>query len=128
MNYKELLNNVLLKEVLENPNGLINIDINDIKDLFLQGGNISEFEIIVDAIEENRVKLLVSKIKENTKCCQGFSRALVYFFFPEHNPLLMEELQPFSEWIDSIPGEFMIKWGMATHSSQELRAIVLLQQ
>ena len=36
MNYKELLDSVLLKEVLENPNGLINIDINDIKDLFLQ--------------------------------------------------------------------------------------------
>ena len=128
MNYKELLDSVLLKEVLENPNGLINIDINDIKDLFLQSENISEFEFIVDAIEENRMKLLVSKIKKNTKCCHAFSRALVYFFFPEHNPLLMEELQPFSEWIDSIPGEFMIKWGMATHSSQDLRAIVLLQQ
>ena len=128
MNYKELLDSVLLKEVLENPNGLINIDINDIKDLFLQGGNISEFEFIVDAIEERRMKLLVNKIKENTKCCQGFSRALVFFFFPEDQPLLMKELQPFSEWIDSIPGEFMIKWGMATHSSQELRAIVLLLQ
>ena len=127
MNYKELLDSVILKEVLENPNGLINIDINDIKDLFLQGENISEFEFIVDAIEEKRMKLLVNKIKENTKCCHGFSRVLVYFFFPEDQPLLMKELQPFSEWIDSIPGEFMIKWGMATQSTQELRAIVLLQ-
>ena len=127
MNYKELLNGVILKEVLGNPNSLINIDINDIKDLFLQGGNISEFEIIVDAIEENRMKLLVNKIKEHTKCCHAFSRALVFFFFQEDRPLLMEELQPFSEWIESVSGEFMIKWGMAIHPSQELRAIVILQ-
>jgi hypothetical protein len=80
MNYKELLNGVILKEVLGNPNSLINIDINDIKDLFLQGGNISEFEIIVDAIEENRMKLLVNKIKEHTKYCHALSRALVFFF------------------------------------------------
>jgi hypothetical protein len=51
----------------------------------------------------------------------------VFFFFPEERPLLMEELKPFSEWIDSIPDEFMIKWGLAIHSSQELRAIILLQ-
>ncbi len=36
-------------------------------------------------------------------------------------------LQPFSDWIESITGEFLIKWGMAPQSKQELRAIVLLQ-
>ena len=127
MNYKELLNGVILKEVLGNPNSLVNIDINDIKDLFLNGGNISEFEIIVDALEEKRMKLLVNKIKEHTKCCHAFSRALVFFFFQEDRPLLMEELQPFSEWIESVLGELWIKWGMATQSTQDLRAIVLLQ-
>ena len=49
------------------------------------------------------------------------------FFFPEDRPLLMDELKPFSDRIESIPGEFMVKWGMATQSTQEIRAIVLLQ-
>jgi hypothetical protein len=71
------------------------------------------------------MELLMKQIKERTKS-NHFSSALVYFSFPESHPLLMSELQPFSEWGESIPGEFMIKWGMATQSTQELRAIVLL--
>jgi len=127
MNYKELLNNVLLKEVLENPNSLINIDINDIKDLFLQSEEIHFFDVRVNAREEYRMEQLVEQIKKKGKSLSSYTRALIYFFFPEHNPLLMEELQPFSEWMESVPDEFMIKWGMATQSTQELRAIVLLQ-
>ena len=127
MNYKELLNNVLLKEVLENPNSLINIDINDIKDLFLQSEEIHFFDVRVNAREEYRMEQLVEQIKEKGKSLSSYTRALIYFFIPEHNPLLMEELQPFSEWMESVPGEFMIKWGMATQSTPELRAIVLLQ-
>ena len=127
MNYKELLNNVLLKEVLENPNSLINIDINDIKDMFLQSEEIHFFDVRVNAREEYRMEQLVEQIKKKGKSLSSYTRALIYFFFPERNPLLMEELQPFSEWMESVPGEFMIKWGMATHSTQELRAIVLLQ-
>ena len=127
MNYKELLNNVLLKEVLENPNSLINIDINYIKDMFLQSEEIHFFDVRVNAREEYRMEQLVEQIKEKGMSLSSYTRALIYFFFPEHNPLLMEELQPFSEWMESVPDEFMIKWGMATQSTQELRAIVLLQ-
>ena len=127
MNYKELLNNVLLKEVLENPNSLINIDINDIKDLFLQSEEIHFFDVRVNAREEYRMEQLVEQIKKKGKSLSSYTRALIYFFFPEHNPLLMEEIQPFSEWMESVPDEFMIKWGMATQSTQELRAIILLQ-
>jgi hypothetical protein len=127
MNYRELLKSVILKEVLENPNSLINIDINDIKDLFLQSEEIHFFDVRVNAREEYRMEQLVEQIKEKGKSLSSYTRALIYFFFPERNPLLMEELQPFSEWMESVPGEFMIKWGMATQSTPELRAIVLLQ-
>ena len=113
--------------MLENPNSLINIDINDIKDLFLQSEEIHFFDVRVNAREEYRMEQLVEQIKEKGKSLSSYTRALIYFFFPEHNPLLMEELQPFSEWMESVPDEFMIKWGMATQSTPELRAIVLLQ-
>lgn len=70
-----------IMDVLNAPKGLVSIDINDVRDLFLES----------------------------------------------YHPLLMEELQPFSEWIESVPDDFLIRWGMATQSTQEIRAIVLLQ-
>ena len=127
MTYKELLDSEILKEVQENPNGLICIDINDIKDLFQQDGEIHAIDVRVNAREENRMERLMDRVKEDANRLGADSRVLVYFFFPEKCPLMMEELRPFSEWIETFPGECMIKWGMATQSAQEIRAIVLLQ-
>jgi hypothetical protein len=127
MTYKELLDSEILKEMLDAPNGLIGIDINDIKDLFQQDGEIHAIDVRVNAREENRMERLMDRVKVDANRLGADSRVLVYFFFPEKCPLMMEELRPFSEWIETFPGECMIKWGMATQSAQELRAIVLLQ-
>ncbi len=127
MTYKELLDSEILKEVQENPNGLICIDINDIKDLFQQDGEIRTIDVRVNAREENRMERLMDRVKEDANRLGADSRVLVYFFFPEKCPLMMEELRPFSEWIETFPGECMIKWGMATHPAQELRATIFLQ-
>ena len=127
MTYKGLLDSEILKEVLDAPNGLIGIDINDIKDLFQQGGEIHAIDVRVNAREEHRMERLMNRVKVDANRLGADSRVLVYFFFPEKCPLMMEELRPFSEWIETFPGECMIKWGMATQSAQELRAIVLLQ-
>ncbi len=127
MTYKGLLDSEILKEVFDAPNGLIGIDINDIKELFQQGGEIHAIDVSVNAREENRMERLMDRVKEEANRLGADSRVLVYFFFPEKCPLMMEELRPFSEWIETFPGECMIKWGMATHPAQELRAIVLLQ-
>lgn len=127
MTYKELLDSEILKEMLENPNGLICIDINDIKDLFQQDGEIRTIEVRVNAREESRMERLMDCVKEDANRLGADSRVLFYFFFPEKCPLMMEELRPFSEWIETFPGECMIKWGMATHPAQELRATIFLQ-
>lgn len=127
MTYKGLLDSEILKEVFDAPNGLIGIDINDIKDLFQQDGEIHAIDVRVNAREENRMERLMDRVKEDANRLDADSRVLVYFFFPEKCPLMMEELRPFSEWIETFPGECMIKWGMATQSAQEIRAIVLLQ-
>jgi hypothetical protein len=126
MTYKELLDSIILKDVLDNPTSLININLNDVKDLFRQNEDICAFDVKVNSNEEQRMELLMKQIKERTKS-NHFSSALVYFSFPESHPLLMSEIQPLSEWIESAPGEFLLTWGMATQSSQELRIIVLLQ-
>ena len=126
MTYKELLDSIILKDVLDNPTSLININLNDVKDLFRQNEDICAFDVKVNSNEEQRMELLMKQIKERTKS-NHFSSALVFFLFPESHPLLMSEIQPLSEWIESAPGEFLLTWGMATQSSQELRIIVLLQ-
>lgn len=114
-------------DVLNAPKGLVSIDVNDVRDLFQEGGVIHAFDVSVDALMANRMNLMMVEITRNSTHLEPFNHALVLFFFPEEQPLRMDELQPFSDWIESITGEFLIKWGMATQSKQELRAIVLLQ-
>ena len=116
-----------IMDVLNAPKGLVSIDVNDVRDLFQEGGAIHAFEVSVDALKENRMKQVMDRIIRKATHLKPYNRALAFFFFPEEQPLRMDELQPFSDWIESITGEFMIKWGMATQSKQELRAIVLLQ-
>ena len=116
-----------IMDVLNAPKGLVSIDVNDVRDLFQEGGVIHAFDVSVDALMANRMNLMMVEITRNSTHLEPFNHALVFFFFPEEQPLRMDELQPFSDWIESITGEFLIKWGMATQSKQELRAIVLLQ-
>ena len=117
----------LIREVLDSRNSIVKIDANDVRDLFQEGGEIHAYNASVDASMKKRMELLMDLIIVNTKKYEPFNHALVFFIFPEDRPLLMEELQPFSNWIESVLGELRIKWGMATQSTQELRAIILLQ-
>ncbi len=114
-------------DVLNAPKSLVSIDVNDVRDLFQEGGAIHTYDASVGASIKKRMESLMDLIIVNTKKYEPFSHALIFFFFPEDHPLLMEELKPFSDWIESVPGELTIQWGMATQSTQELRAIILLQ-
>ena len=116
-----------IMNVLNAAKGIVSIDVNDVRDLFQGGGIIHAFDVFVDALKANRMNLAVDNIIRNAAHFEPYNHALVFFFFPEKLPLRMEELKPFSDWIESIPGEFMVKWGMATQSTQEIRAIVLVQ-
>jgi len=116
-----------IMEIIDYHDSIVSIDVNDVRDLFQEGGIIHIFKASVDASMENRMILMMAKIMKHAECFEPYNRALVFFFFPEEQPLLIEELQPFSDWIGSVPGELRIKWGMATQSTQELRAIILLQ-
>ena len=123
----DIRTNRFINEVLNTTNKLVNIDINDVRDLFQEGGEIHTYDASVGASMKKRMELLMDQIIENTKKYEPFNHALVFFIFPEDRPLLMEELKPFSDWIESVPGELLIKWGMAIHRTPMIRAIVLLQ-
>lgn len=116
-----------ITEILNAPKGLVNIDVCDINDLFQDGGEIHACDVSVDALEENRMDLLMEQILTATKWSASYKHVLVYFFFPEEHPLLMEELQPFHDWTATNPDEITITWGMTFHSPQTFRAIVLFQ-
>ena len=116
-----------IMEIIDYHDSIVSIDVNDVRDLFQEGGEIHAYDASVGSSMKKRMELLMDLIIENTKKYEPFNHALVFFIFPEDRPLLMEELQPFSNWIESVPCELRIKWGMATQSIQELRAIILLQ-
>jgi len=94
-----------LMDVLNAPKSLVSIDVNDVRDLFQDGGRIHAYDTSVDASKENRMALIMEQIMSKAKHFEPYNHALVFFFFPEGRPLLMEELQPFSNWIESVPGE-----------------------
>ena len=124
-------NDNYISEILNAPKGFGGIDANDIKDLFSDDEEIFAIEASVEASLSNRMERLMEQIKKQTKGYKSFNHCLVFFFFPKDYPLMMEELLLFNEWIDSIPGLSMMKWGMSTtanNSQTSLREIVLLQQ
>ena len=115
-----------LMDVLNAPKSLVSIDVNDVRDLFQRSRDIHTFEVSVDADKENRTVLMMDQINKLSKCYEPYNRALIFFYFPEVLPLLMDELKPFCAWVESVPDEFMITWGMATHPTSNIRAIVAL--
>lgn len=117
-----------ISDILNAHKRLIRIDVNDVTELFQEGGEVHIFDASVDASNENIMSLIISRIKKDIKRFEPYSHTLFFFLLPEDHPLLMEELKPFSDWIESVPGEFMVKWGMAIQSSQEFRVIVLINK
>ena len=116
-----------MMNILYAPNSIIDIDVNDFTDLFQEGGEIHVLDLSVDATKENRMEMLFEQIRNNAINCEPYNHVLAYFFVSESHPLLMEELQPFNEWIASVPGDKTVKWGLSSQSTKDLRAIVLLQ-
>ena len=115
-----------LMDVLNAPKSLVNIDVNDVRDLFQRSRDIHTFEVSVDADKENRIVLMMDQINKLSKCYEPYNRALIFFYFPEVLPLLMDELKPCCAWVESVPDEFMITWGIATHPTSNIRTIVAL--
>ena len=118
----------LISEIINASNSLIRFDEGDIRSLFQEGGEINALDVSVYASEEGRMKMMMKQINNSTKCFKPYNRVLVYFFFPKNNSLTMAEIGLFSNWIESLPGDMLSKFGLSTHSLQTIRAVVLLQR
>ena len=123
---KEKLNK-LIKEITNNPQSLVDITLNDVKRLFDENKDVNNFDASVNASADGRMEHLMNQVKRTVTVENGDISLLFYLFFPENLPLMMHELSQFTKWIDTIPGSYTIRWGMAKHSAQELRTIILWQ-
>ena len=119
---KELLDEILKAE------RLVGIDESDIRNLFKGGGEIHAIDAKVDATREDRMNCLMGQIRNKAKSFEPYNCVLVYFLFPKNNSLTMAEIGLFSDWIESLPGDLLSKFGLSIHSSQTIRAIVLLKR
>ena len=71
-----------LMDVLNAPKSLVSIDVNDVRDLFQDGGRIHAYDTSVDASKENRMALIMEQIMSKAKHFEPYNHALVFFFFP----------------------------------------------
>ena len=109
---KETLNN-LIKDITNNPQSLVDITLNDAKRLFDENKDIHDFDASVNASADGRMECLMNQVKRTVIVENGDISLLFYLFFPENLPLMMHELSQFTKWIDTIPGSYTIRWGMA---------------
>ena len=123
----------LIKEILNAHKSVIHVNVSDIQNFLSSQDSLTAFDEYVIASEENRMNLLVDKIKKKTKECEPITGILLYLFCPEDYPLLMEEINPLNEWLSDIEEDFRMIWGMAStpvpasaSATPMLRAIALV--
>lgn len=89
------------------------------------GGEIVGIESCVPADSPNRMATLIEQIQLDGAFERDFNRIILKFFYPEDNPLMMEEQAPLTEWMESLNNEDTVFiWGLASEeNSNLLRAI-----
>ena len=119
----------LIKEILKAHKNVIHVNANDIQGFLASQDTLTAFDEYVIASEENRMNLLVDKIKEKTKECEPITGILLYLFCPEDYSLLMDEINPLNEWLSDTEEDFRMIWGMAStppSAPPMLRAVALV--
>ena len=69
-----------IMEIIDYHDSIVSIDVNDVRDLFQEGGVIHAFNASVDASMENRMILMMAKIMKHAECFEPYNHALVFFF------------------------------------------------
>ena len=74
-----------IMDVLNAPKGLVSIDVNDVRDLFQEGGVIHAFDVSVDALMANRMNLMMWEYGGGRLGCVGIPWS--WSRVPLHHPL-----------------------------------------
>jgi len=119
----------LVMEVLNAPKSIINIDANDICELFQGEEEILLLEISVNEMSEMRMEQLMEVIEKEVAHLEYFNQLLMYFFVPQDFPLTMDELNTFLDYTNLNYGLSEVIWGSVFVPTQQpaIRAIMMLQ-
>ena len=115
----------LINEVLNAPKSYVKLDAHDICDFFQGDGSISLLETAVDDTTGNRMDLALENIKKEIDQYNSFERLLLFFSVPQEHPLLIEELQTLTKWIESFQNTPDVLWG-TTYNQEGLFQIVVM--
>lgn len=115
----------LVNEMLTAPKSYVKLGVHDICDFFQGDGTISLLETAVDDTTGKRMDLALEDIKTEIDHYNSFERLLLFFSVPQEHPLLMEELQTLTKWIESFQNTPDVLWGTA-YSQEGLFRIVVM--
>ena len=116
---------LLINEMLTTQESYVKLDAHDICDFFQGDGPISLLETSVDNTTSKRMDLALENIKKEIDQYNSFERLLLFFSVPQEHPLLMEELQTLTKWIESFQNTPDVLWGTA-YSQEGLFRIVVM--
>lgn len=115
----------LINEMLTAQESYVKLDAHDICDFFQGDGTISLLETAVDDTTGNRMDLALESIMKGIDHYNSFERLLLFFSVPQEHPLLIEELQTLTKWIESFQNTPDVLWGTA-YSQEGLFQIVVM--
>lgn len=119
----------LVSEIIDTNGAVINLDIQDIKAMKKDGGEIVGIESCVPADSPNRLATLIEQIQLDAAFERDFNHIILKFFYPEEHPLMMEELAPLTEWVESFNNDDAVFiWGLASEENSNLLRAVMLGQ
>lgn len=120
----------LILEILLHKHKLISLDMNDIKQ-FQGGGKVTAFEVVVDALNEVRMKQLVALISQKCESASTFCKMLIMFICPLDNVLKINEMNGLTDLCRKFDNTVQCIWGIAMEeqvcTTSKLRAIVIIQ-
>ena len=116
---------LLINEMLNAPKSYVKLDIHDICNFFQGEGPISLLETAVDDTTSKRMDLALENIKNEIDQYNSIERLLLFFSVPQEHPLLIEELQTLTKWIESFQNTPDVLWGTAYNQEGLFRIVVM---
>ncbi len=127
VNVKRIDADAVMDIAINAPNSYWNIDKWDFDSLFEKENETIGFEIDIKANAPNRMQLLVEWLDEEAKHRKTSGRFFVFLVTPTDHTLLLAELKPLSQWVDTHVNRIM--WGGVDdeHQTEWFKTFILLQ-
>lgn len=107
-------------ELLCHKDDLVQIDEDDLEQLFVGDGPVRGVEVSVDGMAQNRIEELNCCLDNELKDISKMNAMAIHIASPKTKELDMEELQQITECLERHGAEAEIVWSYGTHNSDRL--------